>query len=79
MDRMAAILPEPGEFETPVYGTVFAERSSALGCLQVGEALILVPDTQTSFSERPTFTMARMASSRSSRVCAADTWQRMRA
>lgn len=45
-NRMAAILPESREFETPVYGTVFAERSSALGRLQVGDALILVPDPE---------------------------------
>lgn len=39
--RMAVNLPESREFKTPVYGTVFAERSSALGRLQVGEALLI--------------------------------------
>ena len=40
-NRMAAIQPESREFKTPVYGTVFAERSPALGRLQVREALLL--------------------------------------
>lgn len=41
---MSTLLPEAREFETPVYGTVFAERSAALVRLQLGQALILVPD-----------------------------------
>ena len=43
---MAAMLPESRGFETPVYGTVFAERSAALGHLREGDALILVPDPE---------------------------------
>ena len=41
---MSSILPRTREFETPVYGTVFAHRSEALQRLRVGDRLILVPD-----------------------------------
>jgi hypothetical protein len=41
---MPAILPETSEFRTAVYGTVFAERSSVVRRLAVGDPLILVPD-----------------------------------
>ena len=41
---MSARQAEAPEFETAVYGTVFAERSAALARLQVGDDLILVPD-----------------------------------
>jgi hypothetical protein len=41
---MPAILPETSEFQTPVYGTVFANRSAVLRRLTPGAALILVPD-----------------------------------
>jgi hypothetical protein len=41
---MQAILPETSEFRTPVYGTVFADRSAAVQRLKPGVPLILVPD-----------------------------------
>jgi hypothetical protein len=41
---MSSILPRSREFETSVYGTVFAHRSEALHRLRVGDQLILVPD-----------------------------------
>ncbi len=41
---MSSILPGTREFETPVYGTVFARRSDAAHRLVVGDPLILVPD-----------------------------------
>jgi hypothetical protein len=37
-------LPEPEEFQTPVYGTVFAGRTEVVHRLQQGDPLILVPD-----------------------------------
>jgi hypothetical protein len=37
-------LPEPEEFQTPVYGTVFAGRTDVVHRLQRGDPLILVPD-----------------------------------
>lgn len=41
---MSSILPRSREFETTVYGTVFAQRSEALHRLKIGDQLILVPD-----------------------------------
>lgn len=41
---MSSILPRSREFETSVYGTVFAQRSAALHRLKLGDQLILVPD-----------------------------------
>jgi len=41
---MSSILPRSREFETTVYGTIFAQRSEALHRLKLGEQLILVPD-----------------------------------
>ena len=41
---MASILPDALQFEAPVYGTVFAERTAALSRLAMGDRLILVPD-----------------------------------
>jgi hypothetical protein len=41
---MSSILPRSREFQTPVYGTVFAQRTAALQRLKVGDHLILVPD-----------------------------------
>jgi hypothetical protein len=41
---MSSIPPGTREFDTPVYGTVFARRSDALHRLRVGDPLILVPD-----------------------------------
>src|ERR1041384_6786876 len=41
---MSSIVPRSREFETSVYGTVFAQRSEALHRLKVGDQLILVPD-----------------------------------
>ena len=41
---MASILPDAAHFETPVYGTVFAERAAVLRRLKEGDQLILVPD-----------------------------------
>ena len=41
---MSSILPGTREFETPVYGTVFARRTDTGQRLNVGEQLILVPD-----------------------------------
>lgn len=41
---MSSILPGTSEFETPVYGTIFARRSEAAHRLREGDALILVPD-----------------------------------
>lgn len=41
---MSSILPGSREFETPVYGTVFAQRAEAVHRLRVGDPLILVPD-----------------------------------
>ncbi|MEP6991128.1 MAG: hypothetical protein ABJA80_09385 [bacterium] len=43
---MASILPDSRQFETPVYGTVFAARAAVLDRLTVGDALILVPDPE---------------------------------
>ena len=43
---MSSILPGTREFETTVYGTVFAARSVAVARLHVGDALILVPDPE---------------------------------
>lgn len=41
---MSSILPDTPHFETPVYGTVFAERAAVLKRLKEGDQLILVPD-----------------------------------
>lgn len=41
---MSSILPGTREFRTPVYGTVFAARSSVVHRLREGDRLILVPD-----------------------------------
>ena len=41
---MSRILPDTPYFETPVYGTVFAERAAVLRRLKAGDQLILVPD-----------------------------------
>lgn len=41
---MSSILPDCDQFETPVYGTVFAARAVALARLEVGDQLVLVPD-----------------------------------
>jgi hypothetical protein len=41
---MSSILPDTPHFETPVYGTVFAERAAVVRRLRQGDQLILVPD-----------------------------------
>lgn len=41
---MSSILPRSREFETTVFGTVFAQRRAALHRLKIGDQLILVPD-----------------------------------
>lgn len=41
---MSSILPQSSSFLTPVYGTVFGDRSRVLQRLAVGDQLILVPD-----------------------------------
>ena len=41
---MSSILPDAPRFETSVYGTIFAERATAVARLRAGDALILVPD-----------------------------------
>ena len=41
---MASILPGAPEFRTPVYGTVFGQRSDVVHRLHPGDRLILVPD-----------------------------------
>src|SRR4051812_35080296 len=41
---MASILPGARQFETAVYGTIFAARATAVQRLAVGDQLILVPD-----------------------------------
>ena len=41
---MSSVLPDAARFEVPVYGTIFAERASAVSRLLPGETLILVPD-----------------------------------
>ena len=41
---MSSILPDTPQFETPVYGTVFAERAAVVRRLKEGDQLILVPD-----------------------------------
>jgi hypothetical protein len=41
---VSAILPDAAEFETPVYGTIFAGRATAVARLLPGQTLILVPD-----------------------------------
>lgn len=41
---MSSILPDAARFETPVYGTIFAERGAVVRRLHEGDALILVPD-----------------------------------
>jgi hypothetical protein len=41
---MSAIPPGSREFRTPVYGTVFANRSAVVRRLNAGDRLILVPD-----------------------------------
>jgi hypothetical protein len=41
---MSSILPDTPDFETPVYGTIFAERAAVVRRLKEGDRLILVPD-----------------------------------
>lgn len=41
---MSSILPGTEVFRTPVYGTVFAQRTEVVHRLQSGDRLILVPD-----------------------------------
>ncbi len=41
---MSSILPDASRFETPVYGTIFAARATAVQRLREGDTLILVPD-----------------------------------
>jgi hypothetical protein len=41
---VSAILPGTQEFTTPVYGTVFGQRSEVVHRLREGDRLILVPD-----------------------------------
>jgi hypothetical protein len=41
---MSSIIPGTREFQTPVYGTVFAARKSVVQRLHEGDPLILVPD-----------------------------------
>lgn len=41
---MSSVLPGTPQFDTPVYGTVFAARAAAVARLRVGDQLILVPD-----------------------------------
>lgn len=41
---MSSILPDASRFETSVYGTIFADRATAVARLRAGDALILVPD-----------------------------------
>lgn len=43
---MPTILPDSNQFETAVYGTVFAARAAALGRLGAGDGLVLVPDPE---------------------------------
>ena len=41
---MSSILPGTSEFDAPVYGTVFGQRTEVLHRLRPGDQLILVPD-----------------------------------
>jgi hypothetical protein len=41
---VSAVLPGSQEFTTPVYGTVFGQRSEVVHRLHPGDRLILVPD-----------------------------------
>ena len=41
---MSSILPGTRVFDTPVYGTIFGERTNVLHRLHEGDELILVPD-----------------------------------
>jgi hypothetical protein len=41
---MSSVLPDAAQFDAPVYGTIFAGRSTVLERLHVGDRLILVPD-----------------------------------
>jgi hypothetical protein len=41
---VSSVLPDAARFETPVYGTIFAERATVVRRLHEGDALILVPD-----------------------------------
>jgi len=41
---MSSILPGAREFLTPVYGTVFGQRTEVVHRLKEGDPLILVPD-----------------------------------
>jgi len=43
---MSRIIPGSREFETPVYGTIFGQRTDVLHRLRVGDRLILVPDPE---------------------------------
>lgn len=43
---MSSIIPGTRQFETAVYGTVFAARAAAVARLHLGDALILVPDPE---------------------------------
>jgi hypothetical protein len=41
---MSRILPDTPHFETPVYGTVFADRATVVRRLREGDRVVLVPD-----------------------------------
>lgn len=41
---MSSILPGAREFLTPVYGTIFGQRTQVVHRLKEGDPLILVPD-----------------------------------
>lgn len=41
---MPSVLPDTPQFETPVYGTVFAQRAAVVRRLRRGDQLILLPD-----------------------------------
>jgi hypothetical protein len=43
---MSSILPGSEKFDTPVYGTIFGQRTNVLHRLRVGDRLILVPDPE---------------------------------
>ena len=42
--NVSSILPDAAQFETAVYGTVFAARAAVLQRLQPGDPLMLIPD-----------------------------------
>ncbi len=41
---MSQILPGTPRFDTPVYGTVFAQRAAVVRRLRAGDPVLLVPD-----------------------------------